>query len=73
MSDLVSAGECDVMVLDLNSKHESLQERVGFSRELIATSVPAIVMADDGLRSTAFEMVRTGAFGTAADRLRSAT
>jgi len=63
MSDLVSAGECDVMVLDLNSKLESLQERVGFSREMIATSVPAIVMADDGLRSTAFEMVRTGAFG----------
>src|SRR5580658_4806416 len=63
MSDLVAAGECDVMVLDLNSKLESLQERVGFSRELIATSVPAIVMADDGLRSTAFEMVRTGAFG----------
>jgi DNA-binding NtrC family response regulator len=63
MSDLVAAGECDVMVLDLNSNHESLQERVGFSRELIASSVPAIVMADDGLRSTAFEMVRTGAFG----------
>jgi DNA-binding NtrC family response regulator len=63
MNDLVSAGGCDVMVLDLNSNHESLQERVGFSRELIASSVPAIVMADDGLRSTAFEMVRTGAFG----------
>ena len=63
MNDLVAAGECDVMVLDLNSNHESLQERVGFSRELIASSVPAIVMADDGLRSTAFELVRTGAFG----------
>jgi DNA-binding NtrC family response regulator len=63
MSDLVSAGECDVMVLDLNSKHESLQERIGFSRRLIASDVPSIVMADDGLRSTAFELVRTGAFG----------
>jgi DNA-binding NtrC family response regulator len=63
MADLVSAGECDVMVLDLNSNNESLQERVGFSRQLIASSVPAIVMADDGLRSTAFELVRTGAFG----------
>jgi DNA-binding NtrC family response regulator len=59
----VSAGECDVMVLDLNSNLESLQERVGFSRQLIGSNVPAIVMADDGLRSTAFEMVRTGAFG----------
>jgi len=63
MNDLVAAGECDVMVLDLNSNHESLQERVGFSRRLIASNVPSIVMADDGLRSTAFELVRTGAFG----------
>ena len=63
MNDLVSAGECDVMVLDLNAKHESLQERIGFSRRLIESDVPSIVMADDGLRSTAFELVRTGAFG----------
>ena len=63
MNDMVSAGECDVMVLDLNSKHESLQERIGFSRELIASNIPSIVMADDSLRSTAFELVRTGAFG----------
>ncbi|MGA2049871.1 MAG: sigma-54 dependent transcriptional regulator [Terracidiphilus sp.] len=63
MNDLVSAGECDVMILDLNSNHESLQERIGFSRQLIASSVPSVVMADDGLRSTAFELVKTGAFG----------
>jgi DNA-binding NtrC family response regulator len=63
MNDLVSAGECDVMVLDLNSKRESLQERIGFCRRLIESDVPSIVMADDGLRSTAFELVRTGAFG----------
>ena len=63
MSDLVSAGECDVMILDLNSNHESLPERIGFSRRLIASTVPSVIMADDGLRSTAFELVRTGAFG----------
>jgi len=63
MQDLVEAGECDVMVLDLNSNHESLQERIAFSRRLISSSIPSIVMADDGLRSTAFELVRTGAFG----------
>jgi DNA-binding NtrC family response regulator len=63
MDDLVSAGACDVLVLDLNSNHESLQERIGFSRRLIASNVPSVVMADDGLRSTAFELVRTGAFG----------
>jgi DNA-binding NtrC family response regulator len=63
MNDLVLAGECDVVILDLNSNHESLQERIGFSRRLISAKVPAVVMADDGLRSTAFELVRTGAFG----------
>ncbi len=63
MTDLASAGECDVMILDLNSNHESLHERIGFSRTLIASSIPSIVMADDGLRSTAFELVKTGAFG----------
>jgi DNA-binding NtrC family response regulator len=51
------------MILDLNSHHDSLQERIGFARSLIAENVPSVVMADDGLRSTAFELVRTGAFG----------
>lgn len=63
MSDLMSAGGCDVMIVDLNSNHESLQERVGFSRTLLTSNIPVVVMADDGLRSTAFELVRTGAFG----------
>jgi DNA-binding NtrC family response regulator len=63
MSSLVSDGDCDVMILDLNSNHDSLQERIAFSRLLIASNVPSVVMADDGLRTTAFELVRTGAFG----------
>jgi DNA-binding NtrC family response regulator len=63
MNTLVSTGGCDVMILDLNSNHDSLQERIGFARSLIAENVPSVVMADDGLRSTAFELVRTGAFG----------
>ena len=63
MSSLVSARECDVMIVDLNSNRDSMKERIEFSRQLIATSVPLVVMADDGLRSTAFELVRNGAFG----------
>jgi DNA-binding NtrC family response regulator len=63
MSNLVSAGGCDVVILELNSNHDSLQERLEFSRRLIASNVPSVVMADDGLRSTAFELVKTGAFG----------
>jgi DNA-binding NtrC family response regulator len=63
MNLLRAAGDCDVMILDLNSNHDSLQERIGCTQRLIASQVPAIIMADDGLRSTAFELVRTGAFG----------
>jgi DNA-binding NtrC family response regulator len=51
------------MIVDLNSNRDSMKERIEFSRQLIATSVPLVVMADDGLRSTAFELVRNGAFG----------
>jgi DNA-binding NtrC family response regulator len=62
MDDRLSAGDCDVMLLDLNSHHNSLQERIGCAQRLIASNVPAIIMADDSLRSTAFELVRSGAF-----------
>jgi DNA-binding NtrC family response regulator len=63
MNLLRSVGDCDVMILDLQSNHAALQERIGCTQRLIATQVPAVVMADDALRSTAFELVRTGAFG----------
>jgi DNA-binding NtrC family response regulator len=63
MSGLVASRACDVMILDLNSNNNSLQERVAFARSLIAANFPTVVMADDGLRSTAFELVRAGAFG----------
>ena len=60
---LVLTRECDVTILDLSSNRDSLQERLEFSRLLIESNVPSVVMADDGLRSTAFELVRNGAFG----------
>jgi DNA-binding NtrC family response regulator len=60
---LRAAGDCDVLIVDLHSNHDSLQERIGSTQRLIATHVPLVIMADDGLRSTAFELVRTGAFG----------
>jgi DNA-binding NtrC family response regulator len=63
MNELVSTGECDVLILDLNSHRDSFEERMATSQRLIALNIPAIVMADDSLRSTAFELVRSGAFG----------
>jgi len=63
ISSLRAAGGCDVLILDLNSKRGLLQDRIECSRRLIETQTPAVIMADDGLRSTAFELVRLGGFG----------
>ncbi len=63
MDALISAGNLDVLILDLYSHEDSLQTRIDCARRLIASNVPAILMADDNLRSTAFELVRSGAFG----------
>jgi DNA-binding NtrC family response regulator len=63
MVDLLSKDGCDVMILDLHTIQSSLQERIGCSRRLIAFQIPSLIMADDALRSTAFELVRMGAFG----------
>jgi DNA-binding NtrC family response regulator len=60
---LVDSGECDVLILDLNSNNGLMKERVECSRRIIAQEIPAVVMADDGLRSTAVELVRLGAYG----------
>jgi DNA-binding NtrC family response regulator len=62
MKDLIEADGCDVMILDLDSHQDSLQARIDCARQLIASQVPAILMADDSLRTTAFELVRAGAF-----------
>jgi len=63
MSGLVASGECDVLILDLSCHVAPLQERVEGARRLIALNLPAIIMADDGLRSAALQLVRNGAFG----------
>ena len=62
---LLSAGGCDVLILDLDANQDTLEPRIECARRIIAsrdTSV-IVVMADDGLRSTAAELVRLGAYG----------
>ena len=60
---LIDAGQIDVLLLDLNSNNGSMKTRVEASRRIIAQQVPAVVMADDGVRATAVELVRLGAYG----------
>ena len=51
------------MILDLHSNHDSLEERIACARRMISPGVAWVIMADDGLRATADELVRQGAFG----------
>jgi DNA-binding NtrC family response regulator len=60
---LLSEKNCHVMILDLNSNHDSLKERIACARRMIVSDVVWVIMADDGLRVTANELVRQGAFG----------
>ena len=59
---LLSERNCQVMILDLNSNHDSLKERIACARRMIASDVAWVILADDGLRITANELVRDGAF-----------
>ena len=65
IQQLLSTGSCDVVVLDLDAKPESLKQKIESYRRIVAfrDSSVIVVLADDGLRSTAAELVRLGAFG----------
>jgi DNA-binding NtrC family response regulator len=58
---LFSAAACDVVLLDLDSNHASLQECLASCERIVAANLSPVVLADDGLRSTALELVRQGA------------
>lgn len=63
VTHMISAGGCDVMLLDLDSSQNSLEQRMECIRNIIASRVPSVVMASDAMRSTAAELVRQGAYG----------
>jgi DNA-binding NtrC family response regulator len=60
---MLSAGGCDVMLLELDSEQDALKQRLDCSRRIIASQIPLVVMASDALRSTAVDLVRQGAYG----------
>jgi len=59
---MLAVGAYDVMILDLDSDHESLQQRIACCRRIAESKVSSVVMADDTLRTTAAELVRLGAY-----------
>lgn len=63
INHMLSSGDCDLVLLDLDSYQESLDQGLQFSRHILASQVPLVIMASDALRSTAVELVRLGAYG----------
>jgi DNA-binding NtrC family response regulator len=55
--------DCDVVLLDLNSDHHAVQDRIDCARRMVGSQPRWVIMADDVLRLTALELVRQGAFG----------
>jgi DNA-binding NtrC family response regulator len=63
VAQVLSSRECDVVMLDLNSHHERVRERIECARSLLESPIPWVILADDGLRPTAAELVSLGAYG----------
>jgi DNA-binding NtrC family response regulator len=55
--------KCDAFILHLSPGAGPLQERIDCSRRLIAARAFVIIVADDGVETTAVELVRIGAKG----------
>jgi DNA-binding NtrC family response regulator len=51
-----------VVILDLNSPNSTTREHIDFAREMIAQHLTVLLLAADGLRPTAEELVGEGAF-----------
>jgi DNA-binding NtrC family response regulator len=59
---LIEAGRCQVVILDLNSNHSALRERLDCARRMITAGVKLIVLADDGLHAATNELMEQGAY-----------
>jgi DNA-binding NtrC family response regulator len=63
IKELISQGDCDVLILDLDSNYSAVESQVGFFEDIVESHIPVVVMADDNARSQAAELVQRGAFG----------
>jgi len=60
-SDLISSGSFDLVLLDLRSSTEPLPQRVDCFKRIIASGMNAVIISDEGLRTVAIDLVRSGA------------
>jgi len=60
---LLQAEDRSVVLLDLRSTYDDVEEFVDFGQRLVDAGVTLIVLADDGQRMKANELLNSGAFG----------
>jgi DNA-binding NtrC family response regulator len=58
--EIISQGQCDVLIVDLDSRSCPMQQQLGFFDEIRDLGVPVVVMTDDDSRTTAMDMVQRG-------------
>ena len=54
--------QCDVLILDYNSIHSTVEQQLEIVDEHRNSPVPVVVMTDDDKRSTAIELVQRGVY-----------
>jgi DNA-binding NtrC family response regulator len=62
LARMLASEAWDVVILDLDSNYNSPKRHDACFRQITASQLPLVVMADDGLRQTAVELVRQGAY-----------
>jgi DNA-binding NtrC family response regulator len=62
LTQMLSPGSCYVVLLDLDSNQDSLEQNLRCSRRILESQLPLVVMASDSRRSDAVELVRQGAY-----------
>ena len=60
--EIISQGQCDVLIVDLNSRSYPMQQQLGFFDELRDFGLPVVVMTDDDGRATAMDLVQRGIY-----------
>ncbi|UWZ83070.1 sigma-54 interaction domain-containing protein [Occallatibacter riparius] len=61
--ELLEDRPCDVVILDMNSHQDGVQDRIECGKRLMAEGITLVILADDSMRATASDLVRQGAYG----------
>jgi DNA-binding NtrC family response regulator len=62
VKSVLSQGQCDVLILDLDSNPSAMEQQLGFFDEIRDCGVPVVVMTDENSRAIALDLVQRGVY-----------